>query len=71
MVRLCHGFISRDWIVRITHVYRETNRLADELANYAFTLPLGFYALDSCPLCLESIVEDDVRGTTFLRQVRL
>ncbi|KAL9278245.1 putative ribonuclease H domain-containing protein [Arabidopsis thaliana] len=29
LVRLCHGFISRDWLVRVTHVYREANRLAD------------------------------------------
>ncbi|KAL1219253.1 putative ribonuclease H protein [Cardamine amara subsp. amara] len=53
LVRLCHGFLSRDWIVRISHVYRETNRLADGLANYAFTLPLGFYLLESTPPILE------------------
>ncbi|CAA7049015.1 unnamed protein product [Microthlaspi erraticum] len=33
LVHLCHGFISRDWIVRVSHVYREANRLADGLAN--------------------------------------
>ena len=71
LVRLCHGFISRDWIVRNSHVYREANRQADGLANYAFSLPLGFHVLDSCPAVLETFVEDDARGTAFLRQVRL
>ena len=38
LIRLCYGFISRDWLVKISHVYREVNCLADELANYAFFL---------------------------------
>lgn len=33
LVWLCHGSFSRNWLVRITHVYREGNRLADGLAN--------------------------------------
>jgi len=45
LVRLCHGFFSKDWIVRISHVYREANRLTDGLANYAFSLLLGFMLL--------------------------
>lgn len=71
LVRLCHGFISKDWIVRITHVYREANRLADGLANYAFTLPFGFLLLDSCPEHVSSILLEDVMGTSFPRHVRL
>lgn len=23
LIRLCHGFLTRDWLVRIVHVYRE------------------------------------------------
>ncbi|KAL1221484.1 putative ribonuclease H protein [Cardamine amara subsp. amara] len=71
LVRLCHDFLSRDWIVRISHAYREANRLADGLANYAFTLPLGFYLLEFTPPIVEAIVEDDVRGTAFPRHVRI
>lgn len=37
LVRLCYGFLTRDWLVRIVHVYREANRLTDGLANLAFT----------------------------------
>lgn len=71
LVRLCHGFLSRDWIVWVSHVYREANRLADGLANYAFTLTLDFLALDVAPSVVESLVEDDVRGASVPRHVRL
>ncbi|CAA7020915.1 unnamed protein product [Microthlaspi erraticum] len=49
LVRLCHGLLAKDWLVRISHVYREANRLADGLANYALTLPLGFHSLPLVP----------------------
>lgn len=71
LVRLCHSFISRDWIVRISHVYRESNRLVDELANYAFSLPLDFHTFKACPPCVALIVDDDIRGTTVSRNVRV
>ncbi|CAA7029674.1 unnamed protein product [Microthlaspi erraticum] len=49
LVRLCHGFLSKDWLVRVTHVFHEANRLADGLANHAFSLPLGFHLFDFVP----------------------
>lgn len=69
LVRLCHGFISRDWNVRISHVFREANRLADGLANHAFSLPLGFHSFTVVPDVVASIVRDDARGTAFPRQI--
>ena len=42
LVRLCYGFISIDWIVKISNVYREANHLADGLANYAFFFTIWF-----------------------------
>ncbi|KAG7545813.1 Ribonuclease H domain [Arabidopsis suecica] len=71
LARLCYGFISKDWIVRIKHVYREANRLADGLANYAFSLPLGFHSLADRPAVVDSLALEDVNGTTVLRHVRL
>ncbi|KAG7557811.1 Reverse transcriptase domain [Arabidopsis suecica] len=71
LVRLCHSFIARDWLVRVTHVYREANRLADGLANYAFTLELGFLYLDSCPDVIHDVLLEDVHGTELPRYVRL
>lgn len=71
LVRICHGFISRDWLVRVTHVYREANHFADGLANYAFSLDLRFLSLDSCPECVFSIMLEDVNGIGVPRSVRL
>ncbi|CAA7023633.1 unnamed protein product [Microthlaspi erraticum] len=53
LVRLCHGFITKDWTVRI-------NRLADGLANYAFTFQMGFHDLPLVPDSVDSILQDDV-----------
>ncbi|KAG7543761.1 Ribonuclease H-like superfamily [Arabidopsis thaliana x Arabidopsis arenosa] len=71
LVRLCHGFLARDWIVRISHVYREANRLADGLANYAFSLPLGFRFFEVVPDSVNAILLEDTGGTAFPRRVRL
>ena len=62
LVRLCHGFLSRDWLVRIVHVYREANCLADGLVNLAFSLPFGFYRLDNAPIEVVDVLQEDVVG---------
>lgn len=71
LVRLCHGLISRDWIVRILHVYTGANRFADGLASYAFSLPLGFHAFDSIPDDVASLLTEDMAGVSTLSRVRL
>lgn len=71
LVRLCHGYISKDWSIRVSHVFREANCLADGLANHAFSLPLGFHLFDLVPLSLESVLWEDEIGLTRFRDVRL
>jgi len=71
LVRLCHGFLQKDWLVRIVHVYREANRLADGLANYAFSLSLGFHSFDLVPDAMSSLLREDTLGSTRPRRVRL
>lgn len=50
-------------------MYREANRLADELSYYVFSLPLGFHALSSVPLGFTDILKEDVMGPLGSRQV--
>uniref|UniRef100_A0A1J3JIW1 Putative ribonuclease H protein n=1 Tax=Noccaea caerulescens TaxID=107243 RepID=A0A1J3JIW1_NOCCA len=69
LVRLCHGLLAKDWSVRISHVYREANRLANRLANYAFTLPLGFHGFSLVPHSVDSLLQDDVIGSSRPRNV--
>lgn len=71
LVCLCYDFLTRDSIVRISHVYWEANRLADGLANYAFTRPLGIHLLDSCPSCMLLISSEDIAGSAYPRRTRL
>ncbi|XP_010484806.1 PREDICTED: uncharacterized protein LOC104763089 [Camelina sativa] len=71
LVRLCYDFISRDWIVRIGHMYREANRLADGLANYALLLPLGFHSFVLSLEPVRSIVLQDLVGFSLPRSVCL
>lgn len=52
-------------------MYREANHLADGLANYAFSLQLGFHSFDVCPDVVHSIMLEDANGREFPRDVRL
>ncbi|CAA7018667.1 unnamed protein product [Microthlaspi erraticum] len=69
LARMCHGFLLKDWEVRISHVFREANRVADGLANLAFTLSLGFHLFDVVPSSLESLLWEDEIGVTYPRLV--
>ena len=71
LVRLCYGFISRDWSVKISHIYRETNHLADKLANYAFSLPFGFHLFEVVPENVVSVLLEDCHGVSRPRQICL
>lgn len=69
LVRLCYSFISRDWLVKFSHVYREANHLADGLANYAFSLSLGLHCFESAPEHVAHILLEDCNGGSRIRQV--
>ena len=69
LVRMCHGFLNKDWEVHIVHVYREANRLADGLANLAFSLPFGFHRFDEVPIEVAVLLQEDVVGPFRPRQV--
>ena len=71
LVRLCYGFISRDWLVKFSHVYREANYLADGLANYAFSLSLGLHYFESVPEPVASVLLEDCNGVSRTRQICL
>lgn len=71
LVCLCYGFFSRDWLVRVTHVYREANCVADGLANHAFSLPLGFHSFFSSPVEISTLLLEDVDGSTQACFVRI
>ncbi|CAN1845776.1 Putative ribonuclease H protein At1g65750 [Linum perenne] len=38
-------WLDRDWALKLKHVYREANRVADYLASYGHTLPRGSHSI--------------------------
>ncbi|CAN1767765.1 Putative ribonuclease H protein At1g65750 [Linum perenne] len=38
--------IRRNWEVQILHVYRDSNHVADYLANVGHSCPLGFHSIE-------------------------
>ncbi|CAN0906062.1 Putative ribonuclease H protein At1g65750 [Linum grandiflorum] len=61
--------LDRDWDVRITHTFREGNRVADALAHYGHSLPFGC----RCDFPLSSTVLECIRadliGVSFPRLI--
>ncbi|KAF7827138.1 choline-phosphate cytidylyltransferase 2-like [Senna tora] len=53
--------LARQWDVKITHVYRESNRVVDVLVNLAHGLQFGVsYFENPLPVC-SLVLQDDVR----------
>ncbi|CAL1402102.1 unnamed protein product [Linum trigynum] len=61
--------ISRDWLVRIVHVYREGNRVADWLSKHSLVYPFGLHALAHPPSGVITILQDDIQGVSFERRI--
>lgn len=49
MVSVIKEFTGRDWMVRVTHVLREGNNVADFLANLGQSMDLGLHLFESPP----------------------
>ncbi|CAN0916476.1 Putative ribonuclease H protein At1g65750 [Linum grandiflorum] len=41
--------ILRDWVLRVTHTFREGNRVADLLAHHGHSLSFGLHVIDRSP----------------------
>lgn len=56
----------RDWVVRINHLYKESNSVADSLAALTYSKALGLYVLQSPPppICSLLLLRDLVVGPT-------
>ncbi|KAL5777377.1 hypothetical protein ACOSP7_010303 [Xanthoceras sorbifolium] len=59
--------LNKSWIVSLSHIYREANRVADGLAALGHTGNLGAVILKNPPPCILSLLTDDSRGISFPR----
>ncbi|KAL8143992.1 hypothetical protein V2J09_017024 [Rumex salicifolius] len=71
LLTLVKDSIGRRWDVRLRHCYREGNRVADDLADFAFSFPIGFHVLEGPPCRSLPLLLDDVRGVSLPRLVAL
>lgn len=52
-------FLNRDWIVKIQHIYRKGNRVADKLANWGLQQSISFHRLlEPFPDVIQLLLED-------------
>lgn len=59
-------------MVRINHVYRERNRIANWLTNLALSLPMGSHLLDRPPSRIVGLLLfEDISGICLSQDVRL
>ncbi|KAJ1398438.1 Ribonuclease H domain [Sesbania bispinosa] len=67
IIRAISSLLNKDWTVKISHEFREGNRAADWLAEYAFNFSLGYHFLSDPPLGICPILRDDIVGVAFYR----
>lgn len=61
--------LGREWEIRVTHVFREANLVADALANLAGSLPYGVQHLENPPAEVQTWLQHDAAGEGRLRVV--
>ena len=56
--------LARNWEVKVQHIYREANQVADLLASLGDSLFIGLYVYFEPPSTLLPILSEDLRGVT-------
>jgi ribonuclease HI len=63
--------MQHDWIIEISHIYREANKCADALANFGCTLDFNSVFYDSCPTHIMDMYNFDILGHSTPRLISL
>ena len=61
--------LNQNWDVKVIHMYREGNRLADKLASMALQVDLGYHEVVVPLVHVTSLLMDDQIGVAFPRSV--
>lgn len=69
LIMNCRSLMSRDWILRFEHTYREDNRVANGLANWGSTQSQGLHIITIPPTCCNAILWEDCLGISFARLI--
>ncbi|CAN1796452.1 Putative ribonuclease H protein At1g65750 [Linum perenne] len=64
-----HQLLTRNWMVEVSHVYRERNRVADLLVHHSHSLCLGSHFNFVCSPDFEREISSDIVGVYFPRLI--
>jgi ribonuclease HI len=68
--RIWH-LLAKDWVVEISHIYREANHCADALANLGCSHDSHLRVFDSCPSFMKDLYNLDLLGNSTPRLICL
>ena len=70
LIKKCRALISRvEWEVKISHCFREANKVADWLANHGVGLTENFVLLEAVPKDLHAVLLEDLGGVAWPRWI--
>ncbi|KAH9779858.1 putative ribonuclease H protein [Citrus sinensis] len=69
LVKAIRELLARDWIIHMEHVYKEANSVADFLASYSLTTPIGLHVFISPPPAIVGLLCNDAYGIAHSRLV--
>lgn len=71
LILACKELLQRHWICHLCHVYREANKVANQMANLGHQLPWGLHLYLEPPPHVVSTLLDDCKHISTLRSVTL
>ena len=69
VIKRVRELLRRDYMVQISHIFREANRAVDFLANIGHSIQLGVCFYDFAPNGLASLLRDDIVGVFFSHSI--
>lgn len=66
---LVNQLLHKDWTIRAYRIYREANRVADNLAKLGHSLSFGLHTFNSPPHECTTLLWHDIEGVYFPRKV--
>ncbi|PKI56643.1 hypothetical protein CRG98_022955 [Punica granatum] len=67
IVREIRLWLERDWHVEVSHQYREGNSVADWMARWSLSLPLGLHIQHTPPPKVRALLSGDIVGAALPR----
>jgi ribonuclease HI len=71
LVKSIKKLLDEEREVKISHLYRETNRSADALASMGCTLNFTIVYFETCPINIRELIHADVLGSNTPRLILL